>query len=190
MPSAPKIPKEIILKTAFQILIKDGYKEVNIKNVAKELNCSTQPISWQFGGMENFRKELLQYCISYVNDRFLTGDDDVERIVDRIVTTYIDLVYDMPNLYRYLYMDGTEENKMAELAKAMRQDNKDKITTLLSKRYCISCEAADRYLMNVKFYVHGIAAYVVTGFLDMPKKNVTEMVCAAGKAFLTAEQTV
>ncbi len=189
MPSAPKIQKEVILETAFQILIRDGYSEVNIKNVAKELNCSTQPISWQFGGMENFRKELLQYCISYVNDKFSAGEESVEKIIDRIVTTYIDLVYDTPNLYRYLYMDGTEANKLGELAKAMRQGSKGRITDLLAERYGISREAANRYLMNVEFYVHGIATYVVTGFVVMPKKNIEDMISAACKAFIVAEQT-
>lgn len=188
MPSAPKIQKEVILETAFQILIRDGYGEVNIKNVAKELNCSTQPISWQFGGMENFRKELLQYCISYVNDKFSVGKGEVGQIIERIVTTYIDLVYDTPNLYRYLYMDGTEENKLGELAKAMRQGSKGKITDLLAEKYGISPEAANRYLMNVEFYVHGIAAYVVTGFVAMPKESIMDMITAACKAFIAAEQ--
>ena len=49
MPSSPKIQKEVILKTAMDLLIREGNGAINIKTVAKELGYSTQPISRQFG---------------------------------------------------------------------------------------------------------------------------------------------
>ena len=48
MPSSPKIPKELILEYALKMLIRDGYAALNIKALAKEIGCSTQPISWHF----------------------------------------------------------------------------------------------------------------------------------------------
>ena len=65
MPSNPKIPKDMILKAALELLIESGYGNVTIKAVAKRLNSSTQPISWHFGNMEGFRKALAEYAISY-----------------------------------------------------------------------------------------------------------------------------
>lgn len=50
--------KDRILKAAMDVLIRDGFSAVNIKSVAKELGCSTQPIAWQFGNMDNMRKAL------------------------------------------------------------------------------------------------------------------------------------
>ena len=52
MPSSPKVQKETILETALAMLLRDGYASINIKTVAKELGCSTQPISRQFGSAE------------------------------------------------------------------------------------------------------------------------------------------
>ena len=49
MPRSVQIIKEKILAAAMNILIRDGYSAVNIKSIAKELECSTQPIAWQFG---------------------------------------------------------------------------------------------------------------------------------------------
>ena len=70
MPSSPKIQKEAILKTAFDLLLREGYASINIKTVAAELGCSTQPISRQFGSMEGFRKELLVYCLTQLKSFF------------------------------------------------------------------------------------------------------------------------
>ena len=187
MPSAPKIQKETILETAFKILIRDGYEEVNIKNVAKELDCSTQPISWQFGGMDNFRKELLQYCVTIIDAKFSIGKENAEQMVDSIVATYIDLVYDTPNLYKYLYMDGGMVNQMGDLTRTMRTGNKGEIIDLLAKELDISIEAAMHYLMNVEFYVHGIAAYVASGFISLSKEEAMNMICTAREAFRIKE---
>lgn len=72
MPSSPKIPKEKILQTALNLIIRDGYDAVNIKTVAKELGCSTQPVSWHFGNMEGFRKALAEYALNYANSKLLS----------------------------------------------------------------------------------------------------------------------
>ena len=55
MPSSPKIKKEDMLQAALELVARDGYAALNIKAVARELGCSTAPISWQFGGMDGLR---------------------------------------------------------------------------------------------------------------------------------------
>ena len=113
MPSSPKIQKETILKTAFDLLLREGYPSINIKTVASELGCSTQPISRQFGSMEGFRKELLAYCIEQLRTFFSTKGNRVSDIVSGIAKGYINLAFDFPNLYKYLYMMEHEEEKIA-----------------------------------------------------------------------------
>ena len=188
MPSAPKIPKDTILETAFNILVRDGYGEVNIKKVANELNCSTQPISWQFGGMDNFRKALLEYCISYVNKRFNLGEGDIESVILGIADTYVSIAYDMPNLYKYLYMTNQQICRLATVVKELKNGNSKIILDLLVNRYNISVEAAKRYLLNMEFYVHGIASYVAVGYIDISKQGILEEIYSASKAFIKNEQ--
>ncbi len=75
MPSSPKIPKETILKHALEMLIQDGYSSINIKTLAKKIGCSTQPISWHFGNMENFRSALTEYALHYANEKMLSASE-------------------------------------------------------------------------------------------------------------------
>ena len=42
------ITKEIILDGALQFVIKNGIDSLNARSLAKELNCSTQPIYLSF----------------------------------------------------------------------------------------------------------------------------------------------
>ena len=61
----------MILDTALQLIISEGYKAVTIKRLAKELGCSTQPISWQFGGMDEFRLALADYAMEYAQQKMI-----------------------------------------------------------------------------------------------------------------------
>lgn len=184
MPSSPKVQKEVILKTAFELLLREGYSSINIKTVAKELKCSTQPISRQFGSMEGFRKELLAYCIEQLKSFFSVKGELVSDIVSGIAKGYISLAFDFPNLYKYLYMMEHEEEKMSVLLHALRSDNYEKIIVMLKAEYEMPESYAREYLNNLNYYVHGIASYAAVGYSDVTKSEMMDRVRRVSEALL------
>ena len=66
MPSSPKIKKEDMLQAALELVSKNGYAALNIKAVAGEMGCSTAPTSWQFGGLQGLREDLLPFGAPHV----------------------------------------------------------------------------------------------------------------------------
>ncbi len=184
MPSSPKIQKETILKTAFELLLREGYASINIKTVAKELGCSTQPISRQFGSMEGFRRKLLAYSIERLKPLFSVNGEHVAEIVSGIAKGYIGLVFDYPNLYKYLYMMEHEEEKMGALLNGLRSDNYGRIIRMLTEEYGMPEVYAAEYLNNLNYYVHGIASYVAVGFVDSSKQEMLERVQRVSEALL------
>lgn len=52
MPAKKQITKDMILDAALTILKQDGMQAVNIKALAKTLNCSTQPVYLSFKGID------------------------------------------------------------------------------------------------------------------------------------------
>ncbi len=184
MPSSPKVQKEAILKTAFDLLLREGYGAINIKTVATELGCSTQPISRQFGSMEGFRKELLTYSIAQLKSFFSVKGEHVSEIISGIAKGYIDLAFDFPNLYKYLYMMEHEEEKMSTLMNYLRSDNYDKIIGKMTGEYGMSEQFAKECINDLNFYVHGIASYVAIGYVDASKQEIMERVQRANEALL------
>lgn len=190
MPSSPKIQKETILETALQMLIRDGYSAINIKSLAKELGCSTQPISRQFGSMEGLREELLDYCLEFLKTIFCLKDENVFDIIMGIAQGYINLAFDYPNLYKYLYMNEQDGNKMGNLTRSLRASNYDKVIEMLEQEYDISTEEANNYMHNMDFYIHGIASYTAIGFVDASKEEIMKKIYSANKAFITQVKAV
>ncbi len=176
MPSSPKVQKETILKTAFDLLLREGYAAINIKTVATELGCSTQPISRQFGSMDGFRKELLTYSIEQLKAFFSVNGEHVSEVVSGIAKGYISLAFDFPNLYKYLYMMEHDEEKMSTLMNSLRSENFEIIIRMLAKEHGMPEANAKEYLNNLNFYVHGIASYVSVGYVEASKPEILDKV--------------
>ena len=102
MPPKTQIPKEMILKTGLDLVIREGYEVINIKRLAKEIGCSTQPISWSFGNMEAFREELFQYALNYMNSKMRPNGKNPAAALFSVGETYVNMAFDEPNLIRYL----------------------------------------------------------------------------------------
>ncbi len=179
-----QISKEVILEAAFKMLLCEGYMAINITSLAKEIGCSTQPIAWHFGNMEGLRAQLLEYCLTYLKDRFTIEGEHVSGVLEGISFRYIELACDYPNLYKYLYMSEQDGEKMATIAKSLRAENHDKVIQMLEKEYGISAEAAEKYLLNMQLYVHGIASFAVTKISITSKEVIMQMVHDASEAFL------
>ncbi len=184
MPSSPKVQKETILKTAFDLLLREGYGAINIKTVAQELGCSTQPISRQFGSMDGLRKELLVYSIEQLKPLFSVDGEKVSDIVAGIARGYINLAFDMPNLYKYLYMSEHTEARMSDLIGRLRAENSGKVIGMLENEYDMPEAYAREYITNLNFYVHGIASYVAVGFVELSKQEVLDRVQNVSVALL------
>ena len=151
-----QISKEVILETAFQMLLKDGYGTINITSLAKELGCSTQPIAWHFGSMEGLRRELLGYCVYFIGKMFrVTKKESVTEMLEAVAEGYIRLAFDYPNLYRYFYMSDREGKEMHDMSEALRSENYTEVVGMLQKEYGVSAKTAERHVKNLQFYVHG-----------------------------------
>ncbi len=109
MPSSPKIPKELILEYALKILIRDGYTALNIKSLAKEIGCSTQPISWHFGNMDGLREALAQEALYYANRKLNPYSENCIEAFLQIGYSYVNMAFDEPNLFRFIYMGESKQ---------------------------------------------------------------------------------
>lgn len=48
MPPKPKITRDIVIDTTFEVARKSGAENINARTVSKKLNRSTQPVMYHF----------------------------------------------------------------------------------------------------------------------------------------------
>ena len=182
-----QITKEIILETALQMLIRDGYGAITVKTLAAEIGCSTQPIVWHFENMNGFRKAFFEYCIDYAKSRFTVWNGSLDDLLTETARGYITIACNMPNLFRFVFVDNKDECKNSNAVQKLQLDNTKKIIALLCQEKGLSELQAASFLMNYEFYIHGIASYTASGFVNYPEEEIIAMANRAKDAFLVSE---
>lgn len=187
MPSSPKIPKELILEHALKILIREGYSALNIKALAKEIGCSTQPISWHFGNMEGFRKALAEYALNYANNKMRPTAENAIAAFEQVGIAFIHIAVTEPNLFRFLYLEGYSGFPTDHFDAIVADKNNAELIKRISKNLAISEESAGRYLQNTIIYTYGIATLAATGIINATEEEMMQLVNRAADAFLVQE---
>ena len=182
-----QITRQIILENALQLLLKEGYEAITVKTLAERIGCSTQPIVWHFENMQGFRKAFLDYCIAYAKSRFTVWEGSLDQLLTETARGYITIACHMPNLFRFVFVDNKEDCKTSDVVQKLQLDNTQKLLRLLQEEKGLTQPQAAAFLMNYEFYIHGIASYTASGFVNYPEKEIIAMANRARDAFLAFE---
>lgn len=184
MPSSPKIKKEDMLQAALEIVAQDGYAALNIKAVAKKLGCSTAPISWQFGGMDGLRQELIPFAEQYVEKTYYGFSENEFVTFEQRGKGTIDLALERPYLFRFLYTG--ERSQLLSNGFELQQDLSDgtdmyeKIADMLE----ITIEQVLDFVMTMMVYTQGIGTLIASGIVQDTKENMYCMLHNTGMTYL------
>ena len=180
-----QISKEMILQTALEMLIRKGYSAINIKTLSKKIGCSTQPLVWHFENMEGLRKALAEYALNYANEKMRSCmQNGMETFVDFGIA-YINLAFDEPNLFKYLYMSGESGFQASGFDVLANADENAIIAGQIADYLKISKEDASHFLQNIMIYTHGLASFIASGIITSSKEEVITMVKQTANAFLS-----
>lgn len=186
MPSSPKIPKERILDTALQMLIREGYRAINITSVAKELGCSTQPISHHFGSMETFREELENAAGQYVKHKLNPTEQENMEDPEKFGRIYCDIAMDEPNLFRFICMGESGRQEKNGMASWLAYEQNTRVMEQVIRKYGLTRDNAGKYVQTMIIYFHGIACLIASGLIVEKRETIYEMLQDAAESYLKA----
>ncbi|MDD6168867.1 MAG: helix-turn-helix domain containing protein [Lachnospiraceae bacterium] len=169
-----QIPKEKILETALQLLIRDGHEAITIKAVAKELGTSTQPISWTFGNMENFRTALAEYALAYANQKMHSDSYDSMEAYGKVGTGYVDMAYDEPNLIRFLRLDEKRLQGSGGLGGSFDEKAKADRRKAFAGQYGCT-EEAEKFMLNMMIYTQGLVSMILAGGINIAREDAHQL---------------
>lgn len=177
MPAKKRITKDMILQTAMKILKKDGMDAVNIKNLAEELHCSTQPVYLSFNGMDELRGELTIQAVHEFED--IMRAESKEDEVCLYGMEYIYFAKKQPQLFCFLFMRSNAYNEMKQMLSPIINYSIEK----LMKKYKIDHKEADQLHDHLWMHTHGIAAMIATSFCDWNLEKVKKMLDQSKEVF-------
>lgn len=180
------ISREVILEAALKMLIRDGYASVNVKTIAAEIGCSTQPIVWHFENMEGLRLALSEYAMEYAAKKAASNYENKLESFEFLGRSYVKMALKEPNLFKFLYLGESPMGKPYNLKDVGRAKNKAMIT-MIAEQTGLNEEQVIRFVRNTIIYSHGIATMIATGVLKGTEKEMMEMINNAADAFILSE---
>lgn len=169
MPAKKQISKEMILSAALHILKTKGIDSLNVKTLAQELHCSTQPIYLSFDSMAALRLELSSIAVKMFLQELPYKESQKAALYGM---PYILFAQKEKKLFQFLFM---RQNAFSEMKTALIPIMESSISHL-AKRYQINYEEAHYFHDQLWMHTHGIASMIATDFCDWDMDKVAQMI--------------
>lgn len=175
MPPKVRITKEDIIRTAVDVVRRDGADALNARVIAKELGCSTQPVFSNFETMEELRRAVLDYADAlyqqYTKREIEAGQYPAYKASGM---AYIRFAREEKELFRLLFM----RNRSSELLQPETEEIQ-KIYDIAQTGTGLDRDKIRFFHLEMWAYVHGIAVMTATGYLELDTGLISEMMTDA-----------
>lgn len=172
--------KEDIVNSAFEIVKEKGVEGLNAREVAKRLNCSIQPIFYQFATMEELKKAVYEKIYALYKEYMLSGEN-TENSYRAMGKSYVRFAKDYPVFFKILFMQQTEMNKDNY---AQIDQLGDKIIETGRKFTGLTFEEQKEFHLKVWIFTHGIATLIVTGTIKLNDNEIDELIGSSVRQML------
>ena len=102
MPPKPKITREMIIDAAWDIVRTSGENNLNTRNIADRLGCSTQPVLYAFHTMEEIRERVYRKADEYHSEYLMQMNASDPNPSVSIWKNYIRFSVEEKHLFRFL----------------------------------------------------------------------------------------
>ena len=171
MPPNVKITKEKIVNCAVDIVRAGGEAALNARTVAEALKCSTQPLFSNFATMEELRLAVLrradELCSEYMEREQQSGEYPTYKANGM---AYIRFAKEEKELFKLLYMRDRTFEIIPE-----KTDTDDRIESIAHESTGLAGTDLKLFHLEMWACVHGIAAMMATGFLDLDWELVSKI---------------
>ena len=163
MPPKAKISREMIIDAAYEIVRESGEENINARNIADKLGCSTQPVLYVFKTMDEIRECVYQKADEYHSEYLMQINESEKNPMLVIGKNYIRFSVDERNLFRFLYQSNAFSGRMQGLVNDERL-----MPVLQAMGVQMGMEISDvkKFYACVFYPVHGIASLLANNSME------------------------
>ena len=169
MPQKQRVTPEMILLAAFDVMKRDGMEGVNARSIAREAQCSTQPVFSCFSTLNDIKTEVVARAVQSYTDAIEPAFQSEQPLEDAC-RSHIHFAHENPKLFLHLFINTQlgngilfrEEKLFSKLQSAVEANEK------------LSPEKAKELLEMICPYAHGSAIAQATEVMSVPENIAFE----------------
>lgn len=170
MPPKVKVTQDQIIQAAMDIVRESGIDALNARALAKQLDCSIQPIFKNFETMGSLKQALLVEAQKIYDGYTQKGMQNSNPFLG-IGLGYIQFAQEEKNLFKLLFM--TNEFKQTSLIQIIKDDENQEVVKLVAQLSGLSLVLSKQLFIDVWLITHGIASMCATNDIDLSLDEVT-----------------
>jgi len=185
MPPRAKITKDMVINAAFEVAREAGGESINARTVAKNLNCSTQPVMYHFATIEDMKRAVYAK-LDWFHTEYLMNVNPQEDIMLGIGLNYIRFAVEEPNLFRFLFQsDFAVENNLLEM---IDSEELKPVISAMQEAMQLDMEQTKKVFLTLALFAHGYASIIANNGLEYDEETVTAHLESAFRGAILAAQ--
>ncbi|MDO5689070.1 MAG: TetR/AcrR family transcriptional regulator [Tissierellia bacterium] len=166
-----KITRQSIIDATIEIIRRYGEEQVNARDIARELGCSTQPIFSNFKNTDELRSVVGTEVKKMYYETVFDGIDK-EKPYESLISGYIHFAKAEKNLFRLLFMSEMYEFKSF---KDLLEPEDERILNLIIEDKRLTREQAEKLYISMRFFLHGMASYLARNICDADQDEMFQL---------------
>jgi len=173
MPPQAKVTRQMILDAAFALAREEGHGAITARRLAAKLNCSTQPILYQFDSVEQIMEETYRRADAYHTAWLLEGLEKEEEPLLALGLRYIRFGAEEKRLFCFLFQSGRFSGRSLE--SLFRDPGTAPLMELIRQSEGAPPEEAARMFPALFAAAHGYASLLANNAMAWSEQAATEM---------------
>ena len=181
MPPKVKVTRDQIINAAVELTRHSGIESVNARAIAKELDCSIQPIFKNFETMGSLKQHLVEKAQVIYDDYTQKGMSSQANPFLGIGLGYVRFAKEESNLFKLLFMSN--EFKQIGFIQLIKDDENQEIVQLISRMSGLNIKKSEQLFIDIWLTTHGIASMIATNDLVLSEVEIIKILTDAFNGF-------
>lgn len=190
MPPKAKISKAMVTGASVEIIRKYGHENLNARAIAEQLNCSTQPVMYNFRTVDEIREAAYKAADEY-HTAFIMPKETDQNPMLTLGLNYVRFGYEEKNIFRFLFQ--TNQFGGMDVDALMGNPSLSGIIDVMAKG--LDCGAGEAREMFLTFFcaAHGLASLMANnsmGYDETQNRKILEELFFGMAAFRKEKKKV
>lgn len=173
MPPKAKITKNMVIDAGFDIVRKEGQDSLNVRKMAAELGCSTQPVMYHYKTVDELKADIYAVADAFHSEYIMRLDDNTTTPMLSLGLNYIRFAYEEKFLFRFLFQSDKFQN--IGFKELLDGDGSAALLKPLIQQTGLNILQARAVFETLFLCVHGYASLLANNSMTFNEKHCSKL---------------
>ena len=181
MPPKARITKEMVIEAGLGIVRSEGQENLNVRRIAAELGCSTQPVMYHYKTVDEMKSDIYAAADEFHTEYIMKDCETAENPLLSIGLNYIRFAENEKFLFRFLFQSDKFRN--IGFKDILESSEIGFVIKPLAEQTGLDPKQAKTVFESLFICVHGFASLLANNSMEYNEEHCAETL---GNIFMSA----